>query len=119
MALNAAGLQAFNEDGNNMVLYAAIGSSTTSGSQTSTGPASGRIACTLGAASNASPSVITVTNVPMSFTGAAAAGATNVLFFSAASAGTFYGFQALTGDAAFNAAGQYDITALTITTTGV
>ena len=115
MTLNAAGLQAFNEDGNNMVLYAAVGSSTTSGSQTSTA----RILCTLGAASNASPSVITVTNVPMSFSGTAAAGATNVLFFSASTGGTFYGFQALTGDAAFNAAGQYDITALTITTTAV
>lgn len=115
MALNAAGLQAWNEDGNDGVWWVAIGSSTTSGSQTS----AARVQVTWGTPTNASPSVVSATNVPMAFTGTPAAGATNALFFSASTAGTFYGFQALTGDAAFNASGSYEITALTATLTAV
>lgn len=113
--LNADGLKALLTTGQSTVMYAAIGSSTTSGSQTS----AARVLLTLGVPSLASPSVITVTNVPMAFTGTPAAGATNVLLFSAATAGTFYGNQALTGDQAFNSVGDYQITALTITETAV
>lgn len=109
MSLNAAGLQAWNEDGNDGVWWVGIGSSTTSGSQTS----AARVQVTWGTPTNASPSVVSATNVPMAFTGTAAAGATNALFFSASTAGTFYGNQALTGDQAFNAAGNYQISALT------
>ena len=51
----------------------------------------------------------------LSFTGGAASGpATHVGFWSALTGGTFYGWQALTGDQAFNAAGEYNVTALTL-----
>lgn len=108
MGLNNAGIDAILNDGNEATVYAGVGSGPNSGDQTSTA----RILLTLGAPS---ATVITVTNVPLSFSGTPAAGATHVLFYSASTAGTFYGFKALTGDQAFNAAGAYEITALTLT----
>ena len=52
------------------------------------------------------------------FTGGAASGAvTYVGLWSAATGGTFYGGFALTGDQAFNAAGEYTLTSLTLTGT--
>jgi hypothetical protein len=107
MALNTAGINAILEDGNEAVIYVAIGSGATSGDQTS----AARVLLTTSVASG----VITATGVPYAFTGSAGAGATHALFFSAATSGTFYGFDALTGDQAFNASGEYNITALTIT----
>jgi hypothetical protein len=59
--------------------------------------------------------VITATGVPYAFTGTPGAGATHALFYSANTAGTFYGYDALTGDQTFNAAGAYSITSLTVT----
>jgi len=115
MSLNAAGLKALMDDGNEAVVYAALGSGTTSGTENSTA----RVLLTLGTPTTASPSVITVTNVPLAFTGTPAASVTNVLLFSASTAGTFYGNQALTGDSAYNATGDYQITALTVTATAV
>lgn len=54
----------------------------------------------------------------LSFTGGAASGAcTHVGLWSASVAGTFRGGFALSGDTTFNAAGEYDVTALTITGT--
>ncbi|MCA1984791.1 phage tail fiber protein [Nocardioides nematodiphilus] len=51
----------------------------------------------------------------VNFTGGAASGpATYVGLWSAATGGTFRGGYALTGDQAFNAAGQYNLTSLTI-----
>ena len=113
MALTADGLKALMDDGNEAVFYAALGSGTTSGTENS----AARVALTLGTPSTASPSVITVTNVPLNFTGTPAASVTNVLLFSASSGGTFYGNKALTGDSAYNAGGNYSITALTFTAT--
>ena len=53
-----------------------------------------------------------------SFTGGAASGpCTHVTFWSAATAGTYGGSQALTGDQTFNAAGQYTVNSVTITPT--
>jgi hypothetical protein len=50
------------------------------------------------------------------FTGGAANGpALFVGFWSAATGGTFYGSQQLTGDQAFNSAGQYTLNSLTET----
>lgn len=50
------------------------------------------------------------------FTGGAANGPVLYLtYWSAATAGTFYGFQALTGDTASNAAGQYTVNTATLT----
>jgi hypothetical protein len=59
---------------------------------------------------------ITWTNV--SFTGGAASGpVVRVGYWSAASAGTYYGGALLTGDATFNAAGEYVVTSVTETST--
>lgn len=59
-----------------------------------------------------------VATVDLNFTGGAASGpATHVGFWSAAAAGTFYGWQALTGDQTFNSAGEYTLTGITITGT--
>ena len=110
MGLNAAGINALMDDGNEAVVWVGVGDGQTSGDQTS----NERVQVVMGAPSGG---VITATGVPYSFTGTAAAGATNALFFSASTAGTFYGFKALTGDAAFNASGEYQIDSLTITGT--
>ncbi len=73
-----------------------------------------RVAAGWGAAANGD--FATLTN--KAFTGGAASGpATYVGFWSASTAGTFYGYQQLTGDQTFNAAGQYTITSLAITGT--
>lgn len=59
-----------------------------------------------------------VATVDLNFTGATASGAiTHVGFWSASSAGTFYGWIALTGDQTANAAGEYTLTGVTITGT--
>lgn len=107
MPLNTAGINAFLEDGNEAVVYVAIGDGITSADQTS----AARVQLT----SSVAAGVITATGVPYAFTGTPGDGATHALFFSAASGGTFYGYDALTGDATFNAAGEYNLTALTIT----
>jgi hypothetical protein len=52
----------------------------------------------------------------LAFTGGFSNGAvTHVGYWSALTGGTFYGSQALTGDATFNSAGQYTLTSLTET----
>jgi hypothetical protein len=107
MALNNAGINAVLEDGNEAVIYVAIGDGATSADQTS----NERVQLT----SSVAGGVITATGVPYAFTGTALAGATHALLFSASTAGTFYGAEALTGDQAFNASGDYSLTALTIT----
>ena len=107
MPLNTAGINAVLDQGNEVVMYVAVGGGQTSGDQTS----NERRAITFSVAGG----VLTASNAPFSFTGAAAAAATNALFYSAASAGTFYGYDALAGDQAFNAAGAYSITSLTVT----
>lgn len=109
MGLNTAGVSAFLEDGNEAVVYVAIGDGPTSADQTS----AARVALT----STVAGGVVTATGVPYAFTGAPAAGATHALFFSAATAGTFYGFDALDGDQAFNGDGDYNLTAFTLTGT--
>lgn len=107
MPLNTAGITAFLEDGNEAVVYVAIGDGITSADQTS----AARVQLT----STVAGGVITATGVPYAFTGTPSDGATHALFFSAPTGGTFYGYDALTGDQAFNAAGEYNLTGLTIT----
>lgn len=107
MPLNTAGINALLEDGNEAVFWVGVGSGQTAGDQTS--------AQRRQVTSTVSGGVITATGVPYTFTGTPSAPATNALLFSAATAGTFYGYDALTGDQAFNAEGAYNITALTIT----
>jgi hypothetical protein len=59
-----------------------------------------------------------VATADLSFTGGASSGAaTHIGFWSASSSGTFYGWQVLTGDQTFNAAGEYTVTGITITGT--
>lgn len=59
-----------------------------------------------------------VATTDLAFTGGAASGpVSHVGFWSAATAGTFYGALPLTGDAAFNAAGEYTVTGITVTGT--
>jgi hypothetical protein len=56
--------------------------------------------------------------VTENFTGGAASGAcTHVGLWSAITGGTFRGGFALTGDQTFNAAGEYDVTGITINVT--
>jgi hypothetical protein len=107
MPLNQAGITAYLEDGNEAVVYVAIGDGPTSADQTS----AARVQVT----STVAAGVITATGVPYAFTGTPGDGATHALFFNAASGGTFYGYDALTGDTTFNAAGEYNMTSLTIT----
>lgn len=107
MPLNTAGVNAILDLGNEAPIYVAIGSGATSADQTSTA----RQQLT----SSVAGGVITATGVPYAFTGTPGAGATHALLFSAATGGTFYGAEALTGDQTFNAAGAYNLTALTIT----
>lgn len=107
MGLNTAGLTALLEDGNEAVMWVGIGSGPAAGDQTS--------AQRRQLASTVASGVITATGVPYAFTGTPAAGATHALLFSAGTGGTFYGFDALTGDQAFSAGGEYNLTALTIT----
>jgi len=76
--------------------------------------ASGRQAITWVTAANGD----LVVTVDMAFTGGGASGAcTHVGLWSASTSGTFYGYFALTGDQTFNAAGEYTVTAITITGT--
>lgn len=107
MALNQAGITAILEAGEAAVVWVGIGDGPTAGDQTS----NERRQLTM----NAATGVLTATNVPLTYTGTALAGATHGLYFSAAVAGTFYGFEETSGDQAFNAAGEYEITAATIT----
>lgn len=112
MGLNAAGIDAILNDGNEAVVWAAIGDGTADTDEVS----NQRVQLTLGAPSGG---VITVGNVPLAFTGTPSSAATHVLFFNqeSPSGDTFYGFKALTGDQTFNADGEYNITALTLTGT--
>jgi hypothetical protein len=111
MGFNTAGLTALLNDGNDAVVYVAIGDGITSADQTS----AERILITWSAAAAAG---IEATAVPYEFTGTPAADATYMLFFSAGTAGAFYGYQALTGDSVFNASGQFNITSLMLAGSG-
>lgn len=108
MALNQAGITALLTAGEAAVFWLAIGDGPTSGDQTS----NERRLCVMDAAAG----VLTIDTTPaLAYTGTPAAGATHGLFFSLESGGTFYGFEELAGDQAFNAAGAYTVTAGTIT----
>lgn len=106
MGLNSAGLTAFLEDGDEAVLYAAIGDGPTAADQAS----NERRLLTL----DLTGTVIAAT-ASLPFTGTPDAPATHLLLFTAASAGTFLGSAAFTGATAFNAAGQFKIDSLTFT----
>lgn len=107
MGLNTAGLTALLNDGNDAVLYVGVGDGQTAADQTS----AERV---LIAWSAAGGQAISGVGLPYDFTGTPGATASYMLFFSAATSGTFYGYQALTGDTLFSDAGTFRLTALSL-----
>jgi len=60
-----------------------------------------------------------ITGGPADFTGGAASGPVRYVgYWSAASGGVFYGADPISGDQAFNAAGEYTLDSVTITGSG-
>jgi hypothetical protein len=111
MALNTAALNSLIGSFATLAPYVALHSADpgTTGLNPTT---AARLAASWSAASNGA--VTAAAN--LAFTGGASNGAvTHVGYWSAATGGTFYGSQALTGDATFNSAGQYTLTSLTET----
>lgn len=106
MGFNTAGLTAILAAGEAVTLWVGIADGSADGDQTS----NERRQVTLDAVSG----VLEVTNEPLDFTGSAGAGATHALFYSLATAGVFWGFKAMTGDATFNAAGTFSIVEMDI-----
>lgn len=107
MGLNAAGINAVLEDGNEAVIWTALGDGPVAADQVS----SARVQL----ASTVAAGVTTATGVPYEYTGTPNGPVTHLLLFSAPTGGTFYGFDALAGDQAFSTDGTYELTALTIT----
>lgn len=110
MGLNPAGLNAVMNDGAAASLFLAIGDGPLSTDENS----DDRVAVTWGGPAGG---VLTATGVPYQFTGPTSGTASHMLFFSALTAGTFYGFEELTGDQAYNADGEFEVAALTLTLT--
>lgn len=104
------GINALLEDGNEATIWLAVGDGPTSADQTS----DARVPVTW---SSPASGVLTATGVPYNFTGAADVEAGYMLFFSAPTAGTFYGFELLDGDNVFSSDGDFQVTALTLTAT--
>lgn len=108
MALTTAVLDAGVDGSAAIIGWAAIHSDATSGSQTS----NQRLAISWGSSSSAEA---TSGAAPLEFTGTGGAAATHLGVWSAETDGTFRGAVALSGDQTFNAAGQYNVTAVTLT----
>lgn len=66
----------------------------------------------------ASGAIASASGTPIAFDGPASSAVAEIGLWSASSGGTFYGSDVPTGDLAFNAAGDYNVTAATITATG-
>jgi len=113
MALNNNGLNAMGDGLAALVTHASVHTADPGTTGTSESTAS-RVSCTI---SVDAAGVMTVTN--LAFTGGASSGPVfSVGFWDAASAGNFYGDQAVeSGDTSFNAAGAWTATSLTITPT--
>lgn len=108
MALNAAGIQAIIAAGEAAVVWVGMGDGPTAGDETS----NERRQLVWDAVNGV---LVADVDPVLAFTGTPGAGASHGLFFSAAAAGTFYGFEEAAGDVTFNAAGTYTVTAATIT----
>lgn len=109
LAATTPGLTALLDDGNEAPLYVGIGSAALASAETSTA----RVLLQLGAPL---AGVCSALGLPYAFTGAAGAGATHALLFSALTGGTLRAAIPLTGGQAFSAAGGYNLTALSLTT---
>lgn len=110
MALTDAVLDAANDGATAVLAWAAIHGDATSGSQTS----NERIEITWDPSTGA---VAVADNVPLEFTGGPSDPATHLGVWSAQTEGTFRGAAPLSGDQTFNAAGEYAVTAITLTAT--
>lgn len=112
MALGEAILNGAADGAAAQIAFGAMHSAATSGSQTS----NERLAIVFDPAVGA---VATLDATPLNFTGAAGAAAGFLGIWSASSGGTFRGAVAVAAgsDTTFNAAGQYQVTAGTLTAT--
>lgn len=111
MALNSSGIQLGAAAIASGITYMSLHSGDPGAAGTSNTTAAARQACSL----TASGGNISLASA-VAFTGGAASGPVSYVgYWSASTGGTYYGSQLLTGDSAFNAAGQYTITALTLT----
>lgn len=96
-----------------LALYGQLHSAAAGGSGTSNVTTAARQAITWTAATGAGSFGL---STALNFTGGAASGAVySITLWTASSGGTFHGEFVLTGDAAFNAAGAYNVTALDFT----
>jgi hypothetical protein len=105
MGLNQAGLTALLDNGADTVLFAAAGFGPNAADVSSNARSAVAL---LGPADGA------LTAATIALTGAPGATASHLLLFSAATAGTFYGSIALSGQTVFNAAGAFEVTGFTI-----
>ena len=107
MPLNAAGITALLDLGAAAPLWFGIGNGPDAADQISdtrirptwTGPIDG---------------ALTAEDQPLEFTGTNGGTASHLLVFSAATAGTFYGYVQLTGDPLFSADGRFNVSGLTV-----
>jgi hypothetical protein len=107
MGLNSTGLTALMDQGVNAPIYVTIGDGPTSGDQI----ADQRVLITWGGATG---QALNAVGVPYQFTGDAGAAAAYMLFFSAASGGTFYGFAQIPNALEFNADGEFELTSISL-----
>lgn len=109
MPLNTAGIQLGADAIASGITHVSLHTDTTVTSSTNESTAARQPA-----AATASNGVVTISN--RQFTGGAANGPVRrVGYWTAATGGTFLGSTLLTGDQAFNAAGQYTLTTATVT----
>lgn len=109
MALEQAVLNAGADGATSLLAWAAIHDGPGSGDEVS----AARQQISWDAATGAAAAA----DVPLEFTGTPGGPATHLGVWSAQTEGTFRGSVALTGDQTFNAAGEYAVTALTLTAT--
>lgn len=108
MPLNSAGLTVVLGDGADAVIWAAVGDGATAADQVS----DQRLSLTFASVID---SVLTATNLPLTFTGPSDSAATHLLLFSADTGGTFLGSCPLAGDDVFSSGGSFRISDLTLT----
>lgn len=95
------------DGGSNAAVYLAIGDGPLAADQVS----AARVLVTWGTAAG---SALAASGLPYGFTASPSAAATHLLFFSAATGGTFYGSDEIDGDQAFNADGEFQVVALAL-----
>jgi hypothetical protein len=110
MPLTSDGLDTVLDDGAAAIMWAAVGDGDTAGDEVSTT----RVLIEWSTPTNG---VLTAANTPLVFAGSPDGDATHLLVFDAETDGALLGVQPLQGDVVFNAAGEFEIAALTLTAT--